>query len=231
MVYDGVIMTFLPFVRRPPVASMESEAARKRVLVVDDDPVFLGIVERWLVHSGYEVRTVLSGLEAIPLVRQHDFDVILTDLRMPDLNGLQLLRILKDLRPEAIIIFLSGEGTMEEVIEALRFGRSFDFLRKPLRSLNHLNIAIETALEQRAQPTPPRDPVPNPVTRLLHSELSARELEIVQLAAQGCDNKEIAEHLFLSDKTVRNHLSRIYQKLGVTNRMQAVMHCKEQGLI
>lgn len=217
--------------RQIPLESTESLKNPIRVLVVDDDEVFLRIVEKWLLHTGYEVWTATGGLDAIRLARDSRFDVIVTDLRMPDLNGLQLLRVLKEAGSEATIIFLSGEATLEEAIEALRYGRSFDFLRKPLRNLNHLNLAIEAALEQRGQLPAGQPPLPNALSLLLHSALSKRELEIVQLAAQGCDNKEIADRLCLSDKTVRNHLSRIYQKLGVTNRMQAVMHCKEQGLI
>lgn len=209
----------------------ETRINLKHVLVVDDDAIFLGIVEKWLVHTGYEVWTASGGLDAIPLARGIAFDVIITDLRMPDISGLQLLGILKDVRPEAAIIFLSGEATMEEVIEALRFGRSFDFLRKPLKNLTYLNSAIEAALEQCGHLTvQPSVATQRPAPRLLDADLSTRELEIVALAAQGFDNKDIAERLYLSDKTVRNHLSRIYQKLGVSNRIQAVMHCKEKGL-
>lgn len=199
--------------------------------MVDDDDAFLGIIERWLKHTGYEVWTSTGGLDAIPLVRDIPFDVVITDLRMPDLSGLQLLRILKEVRPEAVVIFLSGEATMEDAIEALRYGRSFDFLCKPLKNLNLLNVAIEAALEQQDQSLPGRGSPQSLAGTLLHGELTGRELEILELAAQGLENKDIAERLFLSDKTVRNHLSRIYQKLGVTNRMQAVMRCKERGLI
>lgn len=206
--------------------------AKKRVLVVDDDPVFLGIIDQWLRHSGYDVSTAAGGLVAIPLARAHAFDVIVTDLRMPDLSGLQLLNVLREIRPESVILFLSGEATMDEVIEALHFGRSFDFLRKPLKNLSLLNLAIESALQQRSpSPGTPSTALGDAVSRVQHSEMSARELEVVALAAKGFDNREIAERLFLSDKTVRNHLSRIYQKLAVTNRMQAVMRCKELGLI
>lgn len=85
-----------------------------------------------LSHAGYEPTVAESGFDAIALARQERFEVVVTDLRMPGMSGLQLLAIFKELDPTIELIFLTGQGTMQDAITALREGRAFDFLQKPL---------------------------------------------------------------------------------------------------
>lgn len=198
-----------------------------RVLVVDDQPGLLEILQRWLSRGGYEVHVAASGREALSLAKGLPFDVVVTDLKMPDLDGLQLLAQIKGLDPAIEVIFLTGQGTMQDAIEALREGRAFDFLQKPLRDLHELNLAIDRALARRRRndaPQPPRAP-----SQLMEG-LNDREHEILALLARGLDNRAIAGHMALSEKTIRNYLTRIYEKLGVTSRMQALIVCQEHGI-
>lgn len=202
-----------------------------KILLIDDDADILEVLREWLRLFNAEVDVASNGLEALHLAKQRVYDVVITDLKMPMLNGLQLLSILKnelDYCPE--VIFLTGEGTMEDAITALREGRAFDFLLKPIRDYQQLNQSIERALAQRARQQAVQ--IVKPVDVPEHVEpLTARELEIVGLLGEGLDNREIADRLFLSEKTVKNHLTRIYEKLKVGNRTQAVVNCKSYGFI
>lgn len=200
-------------------------APSPRILLVDDERELLEMLHEWLTHFGYVAKTATSTLEAVALFKQEAFDVVVTDLKMPGLDGLQLLSLLKELDGRVEVIFLSGQGTMDDAIQALRGGRAFDFLQKPLRDLHKLNRVIEQAMERRRRKAPP---IAAPEAR---EDLTDREREIVAWLAQGLDNRTIAERLCLSDKTIKNHLSRIYDKLGVNNRTQAVVLCQQIGVV
>lgn len=202
-----------------------------RILVVDDDVALLVILKEWLMLFGAHVDTASEGLEALYAAKRNSYDLIITDLQLPNLNGLQLLTFFKEIDPRVEVVFLTGQATLDDAISALREGRAFDFLRKPIHDFQVLNDVLEKALLRRAlaSEAPPKvATVPPPP----HVEaLSAREQEIVALLAEGLDNRQIAERLVLSEKTVKNHLSRVYEKLKVANRTQAVLNCKMYGFI
>lgn len=197
-----------------------------RILVVDDQQSLLDILQRWLARCGYEVHVAADGFAALSLAKEHRFDVIVTDLKMPGLNGLQLMALLKDQDPAVQVIFLTGQGTMQDAIEALREGRAFDFLQKPLRDLHELNQVIDKAMARRRQSDSAAQPR---LSSACLEGLSPREREILTLLTHGMDNRAIASHMALSEKTIRNYLTRIYEKLGVASRMQALVVCKELG--
>ncbi|MNX14515.1 putative transcriptional regulatory protein NarL [compost metagenome] len=212
------------YMQQPP-------ADKVKILVVEDDPDQRQILRIWLTQSGYTVMTAKDGLEGLSLAQRHVFDIVLTDLKLPGLNGLQLLNLIKDHDPSVVVIFLSGQGTMEDAIAALREGRAYDFIQKPLLNFRQLNLVIEKALMKRqAAQLPPNRLECHPVSSKFEA-LSVRELELARLLAKGCDTKSIAAQLGLSEKTVRNNLSLLYEKLGVKNRVQAVLTCLKRQLI
>ncbi len=213
------------------------KTGRPRLLLVDDDPVVLDLLATWFTRRGYDVCKASNGIKALAHSREATFDVVVTDLDMPGLDGLQLLGVYKELAPETEVIILSGRGNMETAIAALREGRAFDFLIKPVDSLSQLEGTVTRALARRATLLASRmagaasvggaiEPRP-----ALHEPLTQRELEILALLVNGLDNRQIADHLFLSWKTVKNNLTRVYEKLQVTNRTQAVLACQRHGLI
>ncbi len=213
---------------------MPSATNTARLLLIDDEPHLLEVLAEWFRAAGYDVRTAADGIEALQYLRTRGTDVIVTDLKMPGLNGLQLLAVLKDLDPAIVVIFLTGQGTMDDAIQALREGRAFDFLIKPLRNLHQLQMVVEKALTRRdalanslpVEPTRPTRPWPG------HLEaLTSREAEVMRLLTRGLDNRAIAERLHLSEKTIKNNLSRIYEKLQVRSRTQAIAFCHEHGLL
>ncbi len=203
---------------------------RPRVVLVDDDPAVLETLGEWLAVTGHQVRTAREGAEALRLLRQSPADVLVTDLDMPRMNGLQLLSLVKEAHPDIEVVFLSGKGSIESTIAALRAGRAFDFLLKPIADFDRFNEVIERAYMHACERTQALLPIAEPWPDHLDA-LSERELQVVKLVAESLNNREIANRLVLSERTVGNHLSRIYEKLQVSNRTGAVVLCRRHGLV
>jgi DNA-binding NtrC family response regulator len=118
-----------------------------RILFVDDDKDILMMVEQYLQMQGYDITTVNSGLKALDLVKDQDIDIIFTDYKMPEFNGLELLAAVKQYKPEIEVIVVTGYGSMESAIQAMKFG-SYDYLQKPFK-LDHLKLIIDRITEEK----------------------------------------------------------------------------------
>jgi YesN/AraC family two-component response regulator len=129
----------------------EKNPARTRILVVEDDEDLRLTIYDWLVLRGHAVMAAGDGLEALVLIERQEFDIVLTDHKMPRCDGLHLLSAVKARDARIQVIFLTGEASMEDAISALREGRSFDFLQKPLHDYRRLDEVIARALAHRAQ--------------------------------------------------------------------------------
>jgi DNA-binding NtrC family response regulator len=119
------------------------------VLVVDDDPEVRALLSRRLRRTGYAVEEAGDGVEAMQVVTQVVPDVVVTDMTMPRLDGLGLLKELRKRDPELPVIVLTGHGSMDNAIQAMRDGSLFDYLLKPLPDLGLLEVAVRRALEVR----------------------------------------------------------------------------------
>lgn len=205
--------------------------ASPRILLVDDDRDFLEGLTEWLESFDYQVWVATDGHGAMALLRREKVDVVVTDLKMPKLNGLDLLGLVKGLDPRIEVIFLTGQGSMDDAILALREGRAFDFLKKPLEDPQQLNLAIEKALSRQLRlPDEAREAAADLVDPALQ-RLSPRERDILVRILKGLQHRQIGEELGLTEKTVRNYLSVIYEKLGVSNLPQTILYCLKHGLL
>ncbi len=141
------------------------------ILVVDDEPVVQDTM-KWLLHTqGYEVTTAATGEEALARIAQQEFDVMLSDIKMPGLNGLDVLERSRALKPRLAVILMTGYATLDTAIEALRRGAS-DYLRKPFE-LDDLTLSVERALrcrEAAGSGQPPRRPAGPPTAHPLVGE-------------------------------------------------------------
>ncbi len=117
------------------------------VLFVDDESAVLSTVDEYLSRQGYRVTVVDSGLKAFELVKEKDFDIVFTDLKMPDLNGLELLKAVKNFRPKTEVIIITGYGSIETAVEALQLG-GYDYLQKPIK-LERLMLLIDRIIENK----------------------------------------------------------------------------------
>lgn len=119
------------------------------ILVVDDDEDILELIERHLSNRGYEVLTAYDGEQAISLLDQLKFDLVITDLKMPKFDGMEVLKRAKEKDPNIEVVILTGHGTMDTVVEALRDGGAFDYLQKPLHNIKQLSFVTRKALERK----------------------------------------------------------------------------------
>jgi len=117
------------------------------ILFVDDDQMILNMVEEYLAAFDYRVSTVDSGLKALEVIKDKDFDIVFTDFKMPDIDGLELLAMIKEYRPATEVIIVTGHGTMESAIQAMKFG-SYDYIQKPFK-LDVLRIVINKVYEEK----------------------------------------------------------------------------------
>ncbi len=118
-----------------------------QILFVDDDKDILMMVEQYLTMQGYRVATANSGLKALDMVKDQDIHIIFTDYKMPEFNGLELLAAVKQYKPEIEVIIVTGYGSMESAIQAMKYG-SYDYLQKPFK-LDHLKLIIDRIIEEK----------------------------------------------------------------------------------
>jgi two-component system NarL family response regulator len=199
-----------------------------RVLVVDDHPVvrqgLIGMLEKAsdivIVGQGQ------NGHEAIAGFQQHQPDVTLMDLRMPEMGGVQAITVICNEFPHARIMVLTTYDSDEEIYRGLRAGAKGYLLKDS--EPNELLTAIRTV--NKGQQYIPSNVAAKLVQRMTAPELSDRELEVLQLVAQGMSNQEISTALTISESTVKTHINRILSKLDVKDRTQAAILALKRGI-
>jgi DNA-binding NarL/FixJ family response regulator len=200
-----------------------------RVLVVDDQQLVRdGIASLLGIQPGIEVvGTAADGHEALQRAADLDPDVVLMDVRMPGLDGVEATRALRRTRPSCRVVMLTTFDDDQYVTLALRAGAD-GYLLKDLGAaeladavrLAHRGVAqLDAAVARRL------------AAALPGAELTPRELDILRLVATGATNREIAARVYLSEGTVKNHVSRILTRLGLRDRTQAAVYARDRGLL
>jgi DNA-binding NarL/FixJ family response regulator len=201
-----------------------------RVLVADDHPLARAGLEQLLAAlDGIAlVGTAAGGEEAVRLVAEREPDVVLMDLEMPDKDGVQATRELLARRPGTAVVVLTSFSDRERILAALDAG-AVGYLLKDVQP-GELARAIEAAAggESPLHPRAARELLA--ARQAFGPQLSAREEEVLALLAQGLPNKLIARRLEISERTVKGHLTRIFERIGVTDRTQAALWAHERGV-
>lgn len=210
----------------------------KRILVVDDDPTILMSLTRYLRKQGYQVYSGSSGEEGLALFRQEAPDVIISDVMMPDMDGLEFCRQLRQQRGGELIpfIFLSAKGELEDRIQGYELGAD-DYITKPFEPrelVAKIEAQIERARRTQAEllrliQTSPTVAEPAPKKAEVKLPLTPAEEKVFREVIRGATNKQIAEVLYISPRTVQTHLTSILSKLNLENRSQLVRFAYEQG--
>jgi DNA-binding NarL/FixJ family response regulator len=215
--------------------------ARLRVLVADDHPIFLAGMRQLLeTHPGLAcVGAATTGAQAVRLAIAEQPNVAVLDLDMPDLSGVEATRAIAEQAPSVGVLMLTMLGDDESVFAALRAGARGYLLKgsmpdevvAAIRSVAAGGAVFGASIAARIVEyfAAPR-PVPSPADGIDLPDLTNREREILNHLADGESNATIAARLYLSPKTVRNHVSNIFAKLHVADRRAAMLRAREAGL-
>ena len=228
----------------------------KKILVVDDDRTLRTVLTRYLENQGYQVEQVSSGAEALVAVTKNPPDLVVSDVMMPEMDGLEFCRRLRGTPSGQLMpfIFLSGKGELEDRIYGHSIGAD-DYLTKPVDP-RELVAKIEAQLERSRRihteivrlmqlavgsmgehlPLPSSSDTPE-LSEISVTEtatptplpLTPAEERVFWEVIQGLTNKQISERLFISPRTVQTHLSSILNKLKLENRAQLIRFAYEQG--
>jgi DNA-binding NarL/FixJ family response regulator len=212
-----------------------------RVLLVDDHALFRrGVASLLAAESDFEVvGEVGDGLRALEMARELMPDVILMDISMPGMNGLEATRRIKAEMPYVSIVILSASDGDRDLFEAVKSGARGYLLKKidpqalygTLRGVVHGEAPVSRVMAARLLEEFARQARPAAPAAPGSAELTAREKEVLELVAQGKSNKEIAVALSIAENTAKNHLKNILEKLHLGNRVQAATFAIRQGLV
>jgi DNA-binding NarL/FixJ family response regulator len=214
-------------------------AAGVRVLLVDDHDLFRTGLRTLLEEQGVDiVGEAANGHDAVQLVQEHAPDVVLMDLEMPGKRGIEATREITAAAPLTRVVVLTISDQDADVMDAIVAGACGYLLKDATiqdllrgitvasRGESLISPAIAAKVLQRVRASSPDIEA----AETLRAQLSDRELQVLKLIANGKDNAEIARDLFISAKTVKNHISNILLKLSIENRIQAAVYAVRSGL-
>lgn len=209
--------------------------ASTAILLAEDNPADVELIRRSLSKGALANPLVVArdGEAALDLLREPSarFGVLILDIHLPKVNGLDVLEEAKRIDPDLVVIILTSNASVETAVQSLRHGGAFDYLQKSKNDLPDLVAAVRLALKRRSLRLQTRWKVasktgPDRVIDMQYIkdrfDLSDREVDVIKCLCRGDTNKEIAERLFISDLTVKGHLKHIYQKMGAHTRAAVV---------
>jgi two-component system NarL family response regulator len=168
-----------------------------------------------------------NGREAVELYARHQPDVMVVDLLMPELNGVEITEAVRRDFPRARLVLLTGSDTNEDIYRGLKAGAQA-YLWKSIRPKELVEALRDVAAGRRVVPPAVAQRL---AERLPQSDLTARELDVLRLIVRGLANKQIAADLKLSEATVKTHVANLLAKLGVDDRTQAATQALQRGLV
>jgi DNA-binding NarL/FixJ family response regulator len=200
-----------------------------RIVIVDDHPVVCsGLTSMLSAQIGLEVvGSAASGEEALAIVQRDRPDIMLLDLRMPGMDGIGVLNALGKMENTPRVVVLTSFEKEEDIYRAIRAGAQGYLLKDTTESEMVAAISVVNSGKRYI----PRHIAARLADRLMRSDLTARELQTLELLAQGSTNKQIAGALGISDNTVRHHVNNIMEKLQVTDRTEAVATALRNGVL
>ena len=215
------------------------ESIEKIKVLLADDHVIVREGTKELVQRQPDMRVVAEasdGVEAVELARLYRPDVIVMDIAMPNMNGIEATKQIKKFLPSTAVLILTAYDSDQYIMALLEAGAA-GYLLKNVRG-NQLIDAIRAVFsgESILQPSTTRRVIDHLKVRAIKTDeesaastLTEREMEVLKLAAKGVSNRDIAEQLFVSNRTVQTHLSNIFKKLAVGSRTEAILYGLKRG--
>jgi DNA-binding NarL/FixJ family response regulator len=209
-----------------------------RVLLADDHRMLREGLRRSLTEEGFDiVGEADNGEQAVRLAAELQPDIVLMDVSMPEMDGVEATGIIRSTDTNTRVIMLTMHADKEVLAEAIRAGASgylvkdcsTDEVAEAVRMAAQGDTALSPQLAATMLDEVRRLEVPNPADE--DRVITKREEEVLQLIADGCSTPEVAEQLYISQKTVKNHLASIYQKLDARDRTQAVLQAVRMGIV
>jgi two-component system NarL family response regulator len=224
------------------LSDLSGDGGPIRVLIADDQPLYRRGLEVVL-HTEEHIEVVgeaENGEEAIQKAEELAPDVVLMDVRMPRVNGIEATQAIRDRVPTTKILMLTVSDEDSDLYEAIKAGASGYLLKEV--SVEEVADSIRAVMQGESKITPSMaSKLINEFSamskraderqRLPAPALTARELEVLKLVAKGMSNREIADELFISENTVKNHVRNILEKLHLHSRMEAVMYALREKLL
>ncbi|HEY5997591.1 MAG TPA: response regulator transcription factor [Candidatus Deferrimicrobiaceae bacterium] len=206
-----------------------------RTLSIDDHRIVLRGIEQILQKTpDIRVTGIASNAhEALERIAGEEFDVVLLDISMPDRNGLELLKLIRERRPRLPVLILSMHPEEQYAVRALRAGASgyltkesaleelIEAIRRVSQGRKYVSASLAEKLASELEPDVPKPP---------HERLSDREFQVMQMIGAGRKNLEIARDLFVSPKTVATYKTRIFQKTGLKNNAELIRYLLEHDV-
>jgi DNA-binding NarL/FixJ family response regulator len=219
---------------------MPDSTPSPRVLLVDDHEIYRAGLRGLLEEQGIDiVGEASTGEQALEVVEAKHPNVVIMDLNMPGIGGIEATRRITTLAPLTRVIMLTVSSASPDITEAVLAGACGYLLKSATtqeivagisaaaRGDALLSPSVAAKLLERVREAPPRPAVPDPAS----ASLTEREIEVLRLLASGMDNAEIGKTLFISPSTVKNHISSILLKLQIENRIQAAVYAVRSGLV
>jgi DNA-binding NarL/FixJ family response regulator len=206
---------------------------RKKLLLIDDDPNLVLLVKDYLEFQGYEVITANHGKEALKILESNLPDMIVCDIMMPEIDGYGFVEELRK-NPNTSwipLLFLSAKGQSQDRIKGLNLGADF-YMVKPFEP-EELVAQVESSLKQSGRLMQHGDtgaPTESLIQVNPSVELTPTELKVVQMVAKGLANKDIANQMSLSQRTVESHVSNMLGKTGLNNRTELARWAMESRM-
>ena len=206
-----------------------------RLLLADDHRMLRETLKRSMLDEGFEVIAEASdGQEAVELATAHHPDVVLMDVTMPEMDGVEAARRICETNDDIRVIMLTMHADQDVIAAAIRAG-AVGYLVKDC-SFEEVADTVRQAMSADTDVSPLlAESMLSEAQSLLASDgdtvVSKREIEVLQLIADGCSTPEVAEKLYISQKTVKNHLASIYAKLDARDRTQAVLQAVRMGIV
>jgi DNA-binding NarL/FixJ family response regulator len=208
-------------------------------MLADDHRMLREGLRRSLSDDGFDVVGEASdGHEAVRMAGELLPDVVLMDVSMPDVDGVEATRRIHELYPDVAVVMLTMHADESVIADAIRAG-AVGYLVKDC-SIDEIAAAIRLAANEDADLSPAlagamldevRKLEPVPAANEADRVITSREVDVLQLIADGCSTPEVAAQLYISQKTVKNHLASIYHKLDARDRTQAVLQAVRMGIV